>query len=69
MPAVWLSKARSVTFLPWSRGLSGSVQLVSLRRTSPSSESVPCSTSRRAATAVKVLLMEPAWKSVRGVIR
>ena len=64
VPAVCDSSPRSVTLCSASAGLSGKVQLVSAARTSVSSESLPFSTSRSAATAATGLLTDPAWNSV-----
>jgi hypothetical protein len=66
-PAVWLRSRRSVTFSVFVNSFSGTFQDVRRSFTSWSSDSLPCSTSRSAARAATGLLIDAAWKRVRGV--
>ncbi len=68
-PAVWLSSRRSVTFSVVVNSLPGSFQETSFALTSSSSDSRPPWTRRSAAIAATGLLIDAAWKRVRGVAR
>ena len=67
VPAVWLSRWRSVTGVVRVCSLSGNRHDVSCSLTSRSRSRSPCSTNAMTPTAATALLIEAAWNNVDAV--